>query len=245
MIKVVYFDNSSAIDYLNIYNGGKKIQTDEEIKNTTEKLSAQANANISAKLSWLPFFGANAKTGIEAEINSNDNSLVKTTISNTILTDFIKKSEIDTRLIKFKGFKLTPYKNSITFFKMFTPYLKMIKTDFESNGVTFDLARMDESFEGGKGYYELIAKRMKDGKEEKYIFRFNITAFRNNYSLTDLIKMNLNYIAVKVGTAYENMLDIEKEINIEQQTISSAFEIYEGEQKELEVYDVILAGVEI
>ena len=160
MIKVVYFDNSSAIDYLNIYNGGQRIQTDEEIQKNTEELTTKANARISAKLGWLPFFSANAEAGIDAEINSNDNSLVKTTISNTILTDFIEKSSNDSRLIKFEGYKLRAYKNSITFFKMFTPYLKMTKSDIQSDGVTFDLAKIDESFESGKGYYELIAEKI-------------------------------------------------------------------------------------
>lgn len=240
MIKVVYFDNSSAIDYLNIYNGGEKVQTEEEIKKKTEELTIKANANISAKLSWLPFFGASAETDIQAEIDSNNNSLVKTTISNTILTDFMEKSANDDRLPIFKGFKLKAYKNSITFFKMFTPYLKMIKSDINSGGVTFDLSKMDESFESGKGYYELIAE--KKGENKKYVFRFNIKAFRNNYTMADLIKMDLNYTAIKVGKVYESMLDIGKEINIEQQIITSAFDISESE---LEVYDVILAGVEI
>ena len=232
MIKVVYFDNSSAIDYLNIYNGGEKIQTDEEIKKNTEELTTKANASIFAKLSWLPFFGANMEAGIDAEINSNDNSLVKTTISNTILTDFIQKSDGDDRLIKFKGYQLSPYKNSITFFKMFTPYLKMTKSDFESEGVTFDLAKMDESFENGKGYYELIAEKNENEEIKKYVFRFNIKAFRNNYTMADLIKMDLNYTAVKVGKVYENMLDIGKEINVEtQSTISSAFDINKKDKR--------------
>lgn len=245
MIKVVYFDNSSAIDYLNIYNGGERIQTDEEIQKNTEELTTKANESISAKLGWLPFFSANAEAGIDAEINSNDNSLVKTTISNTILTDFIEKSSNDSRLIKFEGYKLRAYKNSITFFKMFTPYLKMTKSDIQSDGVTFDLAKIDESFESGKGYYELIAEKIENRKNKKYIFRFNINAFRNNYTMADLIKMDLNYTAVKVGKAYENMLDIEKEINVETQIISSAFEIGQTGNDELEIYDIILAGVEI
>ena len=172
------------------------------------------------------------EAGIDAEINSNDNSLVKTTISNTILTDFIQKSDGDDRLIKFKGYQLSPYKNSITFFKMFTPYLKMTKSDFESEGVTFDLAKMDESFENGKGYYELIAKKNENEEIKKYVFRFNIKAFRNNYTMADLIKMDLNYTAVKVGKVYENMLDIGKEINVEtQSTISSAFDINKKDKR--------------
>ena len=115
---------------------------------------------------------------------------------------------------------------------MFTPYLKMTKSDFESEGVTFDLAKMDESFENGKGYYELIAKKNENEEIKKYVFRFNIKAFRNNYTMADLIKMDLNYTAVKVGKVYENMLDIGKEINVEtQSTISSAFDINKKDKR--------------
>lgn len=242
MIKIVYFDNASAIDYLNIYNGGERVQTKEEIKQNSEELTTKAGISVFAKLSKLPFFGLKTEAGVEASMNLDNNSLVKTTIANTILTDFMGKSKTDDKIKKFKGFKLMAYKNSITFFKMFTPYLKMTKSDFESEGVTFDLSKMDESFEEGKGYYEMIAE--KEETQEKYIFRFNIGAFRNNYCLVDLTKMDLEYLAVKVGEVEESMLDINNEIDCNNKQISSAYDIFESPNS-LEVYDVILSGVVI
>lgn len=171
--------------------------------------------------------------------------MLKTTLSNTVLTDFLEKIKGDTqRIIKFDGYSVKAYKNSIAFFKMFTPYLKITNSDFVSEGFSFDLSRMDEAFESGKGYYELIAEN-KEGK--KYVFRFNIEAFRNNYGIADLTKMSLTYYGVKVGNVDINLLDINKEFNFEQGSISSAFDL-ENETKnanEIDVYDIMLAGVEL
>jgi hypothetical protein len=242
MIKVVYFDDNSATDYLNIYDGGKVVRTSDDIENQNSELGTRVSSKLFAKLSWLPFIGGEAEVGASAGLSLNSSSLIKTTLSNTVLTDFLEKVKNDTtRIIKFDGFRVKAYTNSIAFFKMFTPYLKITKSDFTSEGFTFDLARMDEAFESGKGYYELISEK----DSNKYIFRFNIEAFRNNYGIADLTKMNLSYYGIKVGSADVNLLDINKEFNFEQGNINSAFDIEETQAKpnELDVYDILLAGI--
>ena len=245
MIKVVYFDDYSATDYLNIYDGGSKMNTSEQIKDKSKEFANKTSANLFARLSWLPFIGGEAETGVSADFSYHASSLLKTTLSNTVLTDFLEKIKGDTqRITKFNGYSVKAYKNSIAFFKMFTPYLKITKSDFVSEGFAFDLSRMDEAFESGKGYYELIAD---NNKGPKYVFRFNIEAFRNNYGIADLTKMDLTYYGIKVGRVDINLLDIDKEFNFEQGSISSAFDL-ENEIKntnEIDVYDVMLAGVEI
>lgn len=245
MIKVVYFDDNSATDYLNIYDGGSKVKTSEEIKNKNKEFANKTSAKLYAKLNWLPFVGGEAQTGASADLSFNATSLIKTTLSNTVLTDFLEKIKNDTqRIIKFNGYSVKAYKNSIAFFKMFTPYLKITNSDVISEGFSFDLSRMDEAFKSGKGYYELIAENIEG---EKYVFRFNLEAFRNNYGIADLTKMNLTYYGVKVGNVDINLLDINKEFNFEQGSISSAFDL-ENETKninEVDVYDIMLAGVEL
>lgn len=248
MIKVVYFDDNSATDYLNIYNGGYEIQTKDKIKEKSAQLANTTSVGVFAKLNWLPFFGGKAESSINTNFSFDGSSLVKTTLSNTVLTDFLKKSKGDDRIIKFKGFSLRAYKNSIAFFKMFTPYLKITKSDFTSeDGFVFDISKMDDAFKSGKGYYELIAEKIENDVERKHVLRFNIEAFRNNYGIADLSKMSLKYLAIKVGCVNELMLDISKEFNVEKDTISSAFDIIDKTKKvdELEVYDVILAGIDI
>ncbi len=247
MIKVVYFDDNSATDYLNIYNGGKEIQTSDKVKQKSTQIANKTSIGLYAKLNWLPFLGAKAETNADANFSFNGSSLVKTTLSNTVLTDFIEKSQNDNRITKFSGYSVRAYKNSIAFFKMFTPYLKITKSDFTSeDGFIFDISKLDEAFKSGKGYYELIAEKVDGEKLNKYVFRFNIEAFRNNYGIADLSKMNLVYLAIKVGKVDEKMLDISKEFNIEQELISSAFDMINisKSQDELDVYDVILAGID-
>ncbi|MDL2273205.1 DUF6414 family protein [Oscillospiraceae bacterium OttesenSCG-928-G22] len=244
MIKIVYFDDSSATDYLYIYDGGKAIQTSEEIKDKSKELASKTSAGLFAKLSWLPFIGGEASTELNADFSYKGQSLLTTTLSNTVLTDFLLKIENDQeRIIKFAGYTVKAYKNSIAFFKMFTPYLTMTKSDVTSEGVSFDLSRMDEAFESGKGYYEMIAI---NSEGNKVVFRFNIDAFRNNYGIADLTKMDLSYYGVRVGKVDINMLDISKEFNFEQETINSAFDIENGfrTSNEIEVYDIMLAGVD-
>lgn len=245
MIKVVYFDDASATDYLYIYDGGQIIQTSEKVKDKSKDLASKTSAGVFAKLSWLPFLGGDASTEAHVDFSYKGSSLLRTTLSNTVLTDFLSKIKDDAdRIIKFTGYSVKAYKNSIAFFKMFTPYLTMTKSDMISEGVSFDLSRMDEAFESGKGYYEMIAENENGNK---CVFRFNIDAFRNNYSIADLTKMNLAYYGVKVGKVDINLLDINKEFNFEQTTINSAFDIENKIQDtdEIDVYDIMLAGVEI
>lgn len=248
MIKVVYFDDLSATDYLNIYDGGEKIQTKNKIEEKNKELASRTSAKLFAKLSWLPFLGGEAETSANVDFSLSGSSLIKTTLSNTVLTDFLNRAADDDRICIFNDFKVKAYKNSIAFFKMFTPFLKITKSDFTTDeGFVFDISKLDEAFTNGKGYYELIAENSTDGLLKKYIFRFNIVSFRNNYSIADLSKMDLKYYAVKVGKSEEEMLDISKEFNLEQKSINSAFDIIEnqGSSNELDVYDVILAGVDI
>lgn len=244
MIKVVYFDDMSATDYLNIYDGGNKIKTSEQIKDKSTELASKTTAGLYAKLSWLPFIGGKAGTEANADFSYDASSLLKTTLSNTVLTDFLDKAKGDAeRILHFSGYGIKAYKNSMAYFKMFTPYLTMAKTEVGSDGFTFDISRIDEAFESGKGYYELLAE--KDGKPT-LIFRFNIAAFRNNYGIADLSKMQLSFYGVKVGKSNITLLDINQEFNLEKNTILSAYDIenQKKDENELDVYDVILAGVE-
>ncbi|MBR3762303.1 MAG: hypothetical protein IKK59_06125 [Lachnospiraceae bacterium] len=244
MIKVVYFDDQSATDYLYIYDGGAKIQTSDKVKEKSGEIANKTSAGLFAKLSWLPFLGGEGSTEIDTSLGLKSNSLIRTTLSNTVLTDFLEKIRQDNkRILKFSDYTVKAYKNSIAYFKMFTPYLTMTKSDIVSEGITFEAAKMDEAFKSGKGYYEMVAT---DGKET-CVFRFNIEAFRNNYGIADLTKMNLVYYGVKVGKVDISLLDISNEFNGEEATtINSAFDIEENtaDKDVVDVYDIMLAGVE-
>ena len=155
------FPDCTFLD-ISIINGGAKVQTSDKVKEKSGEIANKTSAGLFAKLSWLPFWGGEGSTEIDTSLGHKSNSLIKTTLSNTVLTDFLDKIKEDNkRILRFSDYTVKAYKNSIAYFKMFTPYLIMTKSDIESEGITFEAAKMDEAFKSGKGYYELVAANGK------------------------------------------------------------------------------------
>lgn len=242
LIKVVYFDEESASDYLDMSAGGKTASTSEDVKERTNETHGKVEAGLIAKLSWLPFFGASGELNAGAGVAAAGKNILSKTLSNTILTDYLVKSDSDPRVVQLRDLRVTASEGSMAYMKMFTPYMVLLKLD----DVPFDLSRMDEVLAGAKGYYELLGET-KDGS--KCVLRFNLKAFRNNYGLTDLGRMRLVFHGVLVGQTSEQALGMEAEMsgNAGGATIT-AVELLDGVDTEnddlLDVYDVILAGVE-
>ena len=245
MLKIIYFDENSATDYLDIFNGGKSIKEKEEIKENKKELAEKVGLNLMAKFNWL-FLSGQGNADLAGEFIQQKDSLLKTTISNTVLTDFIEKAAGDDRIEKFKNYSVYPPKNSLAFFKMFTPYLTMTNAVIPATDeMNIDVYKLDDALKNAKGYYEMLATC--DGQE--VVLRFNILSFRNSYSIADLPKMQLQYYAIKVGKTNPDQLDINKEFSGEYQnnnTIQSAFDLKNPNCKKtdtLDVFDVLLAGV--
>nr|WP_319372813.1 DUF6414 family protein [uncultured Methanobacterium sp.] len=246
MTKIVYFDEIGATDYLTI-NGELIEQIITELSENKKNLEAGTKLKGWVKASIWPFVGGSVEGNVKAGIEKNNSNIVKTTISNSLLSDFLEKRGND--IEELNNYYLKPYPNSIAFFKMFTPYLKMFSKDFKiDDGAPLEMHNMDDAFEYGKGYYEMIANpKVEEENENKKILRFNIKAFRNNYTIADLTKMDLTYYIVKVGRANEDSLDISKEFNMGENLVSldDLENGKNGDEKALDVYDVILAGVSI
>lgn len=242
MLKIIYFDEFSATDYIDISDGGKKQYSSQKIKDRASKFNANVGAKLEAKWNWLPFFGVQGNSEMKADLSATGNTLIKTTISNTVLTDYLEKVDEDNSIVKFNNYKLSAYPNSMTFIKMYTPYMIIAEKNEELN-----LSKLDEALASGRGYYELIAESAND----RCILRFNIKAFRNNYGISDLIKMKLTYHAIEVGEFEEYKLDMQHEFSMQQKTLSAS-DILDNSDSNcersnnnlLKVYDVILAGVE-
>lgn len=248
MTRIVYFDELGATDYLTINNRGLREQIIEELGETEKKTAAGTELKGWAKVPFWHFFGGSVEGNVKAGIEKNNSNMIKTTISNSLLSDFLESKKED--IEELSNYYLKPYSNSIAFFKMFTPYFKMFSEDSTlDDGVPLDIHNMDKAFEQGKGYYEMIAKHEKE--DDKKILRFNITAFRNNYTIADLTKMDLTYYMVKVGRANEDSLDINKEFLMDNDTDEDLVSLKglkneeSGNEEVLDVYDVILAGVRI
>jgi hypothetical protein len=242
MIKIVYFDEESASDYLDISAGGKTASTREQVQERSKETHAQVEAGLMAKLSWLPFLGASGELSAGAGAVAAGKSILSKTLSNTILTDYLVKADGDARVAQLRDLRVTAPKNSMAYIKMFTPYMVMLRMD----DIPVDLARMDEVLVGAKGYYELLGESVDD---DRHVLRFNLKAFRNNYGLTDLGRMRLVFHGVLVGQTSEHALGMQAEMTGGSSDASvTAAEVVDGklaqDENLLDVYDVILAGVE-
>ena len=247
MLKIVYFDEISATDYLIIEKEGFEEIITQELTSKRHDENLNIEGSLWAKLPlWLLGIGGGLKTDGKIKFGTNENNIIKKTISNSLLSDFIKEISKDDKIKKFEGVSVNPHPSSMTFVKMFTPYLKMFKNGVDLGGMALNFSDMDDVFEDSKGYYELIA--IND--VEKFIFRFNINSFRNNYALADLTKMSLSYFGIKVGEIEETKLDISHELNMNFGGNDVQLEDIEEDssnkqdQNVLPIYDIILAGVD-
>lgn len=242
MVKIVYFDEESASDYLDISAGGKEASTSEAVRERSKETHSKVEAGLIAKLSWLPFLGTSGELSAGAGVSAVGRSIFSKTLSNTILTDYLAKADGDPRVSQLRELRVTAPKDSMAYVKMFTPYMVMLKME----DLPLDLARMDETLAGAKGYYELLGEGA-DGS--KRVLRFNLKAFRNNYGLTDLGRMHLVFHGVLVGRTSEHALGMEAEMSggTGEAPVTAA-ELVDGKAAQteelLDVFDVILAGVE-
>ena len=264
--KIVYFDEESITDYVQIVAGG-------ELTNTMELLSSQdlkeeQSARINGKTGISGVFKAllgweAAATGeIAGGISFNNNRMARNIVKNTILTDFLKTLEESSDLKKgvsklpqgtikkFKGYKIKVEKDSLSYMVMLSPYLSMLKNESSISAGQFDIAidKLDNTLKKAKGYYEFLGIK----GNSKIILRFNINSFKNGYTISDLLKMDLSIYAIKVGRTSIDNLNISKELGVEIEMPSKENPSYEDNLesevafigKELNVFDVLLAGVE-
>ena len=246
MIKVVYFDEGSATDFIYVLGGGKASDKEEHIVKKTTELAAGAEAQANAKLGFITALAS--KVGIDgsADIAREGSTIITKAVENTILTDYLKcvNEEGKGYVRIFSHCKPFPYPESFAYYKMLTPYLIMTEGKVPvAEGLNINLAMMDQALNSGRGYYELIAVADK----ETVVLRFNIKAFRNNYSISDLIKMNLDYHAIEVGTVKASNLTMQSEFGNTDSPEVSGYDVANEKvavnNGEIKVYDVVLAGV--
>ena len=247
MIKIVYFDEGSATDFIYVLAGGKNTDKKEHIITKTSELAVGAEAEASKSVGLISMFSA--KIGIDgnADLSREGSTIISKAIESTILTDYLNSVEKEGRKYVriFKDCRPYPYPKSFAFFKMLTPYLKMTDGHIEvSDGLNLNLSLMDEALDSGRGYYELMVEENR----ETAVLRFNIKAFRNNYYISDLVKMKLDYHAIEVGTVNIGNLTMESEFGNSAEKEISGYDLASSNGEnyridEIKVYDVILAGV--
>jgi hypothetical protein len=132
MYKVIYFDEGSATDFLQIYYGGNIEVVDEENGKFAYRLNGSVEGKGSVGKSFLSLIKASISLTGSANVEKSKDSLLKSTITNTLLSDFVEfanSEQNENQIITFKGFKVDAVSGSFTFIKMYSPYIKLLKED--------------------------------------------------------------------------------------------------------------------
>ena len=264
--KIVYFDEESITDYVQIVAGGELTNTMELLnsRNVQEEQTVKVSgkAGISGVFKALLGWEATAAGEVSGGLSFNGNKMVRNIVKNTILTDFLKTLEEandSTRgtsrlpretIKKFKDYKIKVEKDSLSYMVMVSPYLSMLKNESSIPAGQFDIAidKVDNALKKAKGYYEFLGIRGRS----RIILRFNINSFKNGYTISDLLKMDLSIYAIKVGRTSTENLNVSKELGVELAAIPKDNPSYEEDSETdetssgriLDVFDVLLAGVE-
>ena len=242
MMKVVYFDETAATDYITIQNGGQIDWTTTENKERLAKIIAEIDVQAKGGFNLFSFIKSSVSGNTNANFDANTSKLIKSTVTNTLLTDYISMASEDKNIQQFHNDGVYAPVNSISMYRMYSSYLNIVLKE----QIPIDLEGLNNALLGERGYYQML---LNSEKEPSCVLRFNINAFKNDYSLADLSKMNLSYFGVKVGQCTKEQLSLEKEFEIKSSTnIPNVKEIVTGEISEssikyLDVFDIVLAGV--
>lgn len=249
LYKIVYFDEQAAIDYIEIIDKGS---TTKVVKELSER---DFGASLEGKFGkgFMDWFNI----GISGNVGTKRQSLIETQVTRTILSHFIENINKNSVLKEITNVSLKIPKESATFYRNLMPLVKIIedvdkissKEDREALA-GLNILKLDQILDEARGYYEFIATN----NNENCIVRFNISGMRNNYSLNDLIKMDLKLYGLKVGTTDSLDLKLDNEIN---EMLQQDLEVTEADfdemnkrkdmgvanSKFIDIFDIILAGV--
>ncbi|PCD04924.1 hypothetical protein CMV16_26345 [Peribacillus simplex] len=258
MIKVVYFDEASALDTLDQLNSGRLQQITKEMVDKANELSGSMEVEGKVGTGLFSIFKIGFGMDTKGQFSRKGSNILTTTITNTILTNFLrllKEQRKESTFEELQDYKLSIVQDTFTFFKTLTPFIKVYSNSADMIVVNpeqgnnnplsennLDYSLLDDVIANAKGYYELLAT---NGAERK-IVRFNLEGLRNNYKLTDLQKMNLIIYGIKVGQCTLESLNYKYEIGDETpMEENTGFDALRGNEpkEELEIIDVILAGI--
>lgn len=241
-LKVIYFDEEAATDLLCIINKGKVINEIKNASNNNDSESVNGETSADIKFPFWPF-SLRANIGVKGELNRKAERIVNQIFTNDVLSDYLDFAYSEDKIQKFNNSLVYAYPNSLSYFKLLTPYMAMTEGKLDAGDFKLNIPMMDEALTRGKGYYEMLL----NFNDNRIILRFNLASFRNAYSLADLVKMNLTYHGVKVGRTSINQLDINNEFQMEEKKIDAYELANENDTKEstdsVDVYDVLFAGV--
>ena len=256
-LKIIYFDEAFVADFMQIIAGGELKKTTEFITEVNSGIEGAAGVEgslgtekngLSKIFSFLSGATINAEAGVNANLSRKSDRIAKNILENTLLADFIALLDADKRRTKNKrcsGIKIfpkvvvRPEVNSFSYIMLIAPFLSIIDGELpfktsDGDAMKIDITKIEE------------AMATIDGNE--VILRFNRSAFRNSYTMSDLPKMQLTYYAIHVGQIEKSALQVQKEFEFGTTKTSKRIDYASISEDcsvatEIDVYDVVLAGV--
>ena len=198
--KIVYLDEQAVFDFLELHQNG--IQSDI-IKHVSENM-VEVDAEGKVGMSLL----TRLKIGFSGNASYQRSGVVESQITSTLLSNLKKlvtNKKSSSKVEYLDNIKLFIEKDSPAFYRNITPVLDMISDIEKMNSFTDDdknnfkgieIKNIERTLDRLSGYYE-IKGISSDNKE--MILRFNISGLRNNYTLSDLTKMDIKLYGIKVG----------------------------------------------
>lgn len=245
--KIVYLDEQAVFDFLELHQNG--IQSDI-IRRVSENM---VEVDVEGKVG-MSFF-TRFKIGLSGNASYQRSGVVESQITSTLLSNF-KKFATDkkgsSKVERLDNVKLFIEKDSPAFYRNITPVLDMISDITKMNSITDDdknnfkgieIKNIERTLDRLSGYYEI--KGISSESNES-VFRFNISGLRNNYTLSDLTKMDVKLYGIKVGEvdsidlSFNTMID--RLSNQRQSQLGADFDEEQNNEK-IPIYDVLVAGV--
>lgn len=245
--KIVYLDEQAVFDFLELHQNG--IQSDI-IKRVSENM-VEVDAEGKVGMNLFTRF----KIGLSGNASYQRSGVVESQITSTLLSNFKKfatNKKGSSKVERLDNVKLFIEKDSPAFYRNITPVLDMISDITKMNSITDDdknnfkgieIKNIERTLDRLSGYYEI--KGISSESNES-VFGFNISGLRNNYTLSDLTKMDVKLYGIKVGEvdsidlSFNTMID--RLSNQRQSQLGADFDEEQNNEK-IPIYDVLVAGV--
>ena len=138
--RIVYFDEESATDLIYMNNKGQIIETITQQSETKTSGNAEAKTKISAGTKILSLLNLRIEGEISGNLGHNSEKLLNQAVTNTVLTDYLdifKDESINTGIQEFSSAKVYAFRDSMTYYKLMTPYLTMTEGLIDTDNTIF------------------------------------------------------------------------------------------------------------
>ena len=184
-LKIVYFDEAAAQDYVDVTNGGRLDWSTQENKEKIAKIVAEIEAQAKSGFNILNYIKATFQGKVDASASAELTSAFDKTIKNTLLTDYIQAASKDEHVKKFENSGVYAPENSVTLYKMLSSYLTIVPKE----EIPIDMEKLNEAILGERGYYDMLLKTDEYCSVQEHVI-INFINFIFQMSITNMYIQN-------------------------------------------------------